>query len=86
MVPVRAITFWDRIRSIYRHRQINVSVVVKEVTGDALTVFRECFSEALDKDCDCLTQFHSRKKIDRVLNDATSLPTLIEHLHRIGIT
>ena len=60
-------------------------VTVEAMSGDPLAVFREHCLKALEKDDDCLTQFHSEEKIKRVLGSADSLPKLLTTLQKMRV-
>ena len=82
--PERRITLWDRFP--LRIAQIPVGIIVEEVPGDPLQVFREQFTRALEKDDDALTQVQSADRIKAALNASESLPKLTQALHRMRVT
>ena len=82
--PQRRITLWDRFP--LRIVRVPARVSVEKVAGDPLQLFREQFAKALEKDDDCLTQFHSEEKIKAILNGADSLAKLTKALHEMRVT
>ncbi|HZR21505.1 MAG TPA: hypothetical protein VFE51_29760 [Verrucomicrobiae bacterium] len=82
--PERRITLWDRLP--LRIVSVPVRITVESLAGDPLQLFREQFAKALEKDDDCLTQFHSEEKIRAVLNGTESLVKLTKTLHKMRVT
>jgi hypothetical protein len=82
--PERRITLWDRFP--LRIVLIPVRITVERLAGDPLQLFREQFAKALEKDDDCLTQFHSEEKIKAILDGADSLAKLTKTLHKMRVT
>ena len=84
IVPERKLTLWERFRTV--PVLVPTKVTVEPVDGDSLTVFREHFAKALEKDDDSLTQFHTEEKIKSVVSSADSLPKLLATLHKMRVT
>jgi hypothetical protein len=81
----RAVHFWEQAISYFWSCRVPVQITVTEVEGDPLKIFSEEFLQALARDDDLLTQFHTKEQIVDVLKSAVSLPEAISTLSKMRV-
>ena len=83
LVPVQKPSLFDRFR--LQPRPVPTLVHLEPAEGPALTVFKDQLRQALERDCDVMTQFVSKENILKVINSADTVGALAARLHKMRI-